>query len=131
LQAKVRDGLSGRISKRGWVWKGLKDKDLQKLDKGFSHAKKILENAGAKQIYKSPLLAAHPGGTVKIGENLDSDLKTIYDNLYVCDASVIPIEMGLPPSFTIFALGKRLSRHILGIGKDAGGNNPVETTKTG
>ncbi|MBC2716893.1 MAG: GMC family oxidoreductase [Desulfobacteraceae bacterium] len=119
LQAKVRDGLSGHIGKSGWVWKGLMDEDKKKLNAGFDHAKKILDNAGAEKIYKSPLLAAHPGGTVKIGEFLDTDLKTEYDNLYVCDASVIPHEMGLPPSLTILTLGKRLSKHLLGQDKAA------------
>lgn len=114
IQAKIRDGLSGHLSKWGWVMKGLTDKDRQKLKSGSEHAKKILENAGAKNIYTSPFLAAHPGGTVKIGEFLDTDLKTEYDNLYVCDASVIPHEMGLPPSLTILCLGKRLSKHLLG-----------------
>lgn len=113
IQAKVRDGLSGRLTKGGWVWKDLQERDKNKLESGFKHTKRILDNAGAKSIYKSPLIAAHPGGTVKIGEFLDTDLKTEYDNLYVCDASVIPHEMGLPPSFTILSLGKRLSKHLL------------------
>ena len=115
IQAKIRDGLSGHLSKGGWVMKGLTDKDRQKLKSGHEHAKKILENAGAKNIYTTPLMAAHPGGTVKIGEFLDTDLKTEYDNLYVCDASVIPHEMGLPPSLTILSLAKRLSKHLLGM----------------
>ena len=119
IQAKVRDGLSGHLGKHGWVWKGLQKEDWKKLDVGFNHAKKILENAGATGIYKSPLLAAHPGGTVKIGEHLDTDLKTTYDNLYVCDASVIPHEMGLPPSLTILSMGKRLAKHLLGLDKAA------------
>ena len=60
-------------------------------------------------------LAAHPGGTVKVGELLDSDLKTKqYDNLYVCDCSVIPKPWGLPPTYTILALGKRLGKYLAG-----------------
>ncbi|MBU0996219.1 MAG: GMC family oxidoreductase [Proteobacteria bacterium] len=117
IQAKTRDGLSGYLSKGGWVMKSLTDKDRQKLKSGYEHAKKILENAGAKNIYKSSVMAAHPGGTVKIGEFLDKDLKTEYDNLYVCDASVIPHEMGLPPSLTILSMAKRLSKHLLGMEK--------------
>lgn len=119
IQAKIRDGLSGHLSKGGWVMKGLTDRDRQRLKSGHEHAKKILENAGAKGIYTSPLIAAHPGGTVKIGEFLDTDLKTEYDNLYVCDASVIPHEMGSPPSLTIYSLGKRLSKHLLAQDKSA------------
>ena len=127
IQAKVRDGLSGSIGKHGWVWKSLQEKDWQRLNAGYEHAKKILENAGATGIYRSPLLAAHPGGTVKIGEFLDSDLKTEFDGLYVCDASVIPDEMGLPPSLSILSMGKRLSKHLLGVDKPA----PVEAAATG
>jgi choline dehydrogenase-like flavoprotein len=73
-----------------------------------------LQKAGARGILKTAYLAAHPGGTVKIGDLLDSDLKTDYDNLYVCDCSVIPEAWGLPPTLTIIGLGKRLAKHLTG-----------------
>ncbi len=113
IMIKVRDGLGGQLTDRGWIWKTLKKDDKKKLDKGAAHAKKILENAGAANIYRSWVLAAHPGGTVKIGEHVDANLKTKFDNLYVCDCSVIPEELGLPPTFTLLALGKRLGKHLL------------------
>ncbi|MBT7086616.1 MAG: hypothetical protein HN737_03795 [Desulfobacterales bacterium] len=50
--------------------------------------KKILKNAGVKNVRKSMVLAGHPGGTVKIGDIVNSDLKKAYDNIYVCDCSV-------------------------------------------
>ena len=115
IMIKVRDGLGGHVSDSGWVWKSLKKSDKQKLRTGRDHAKKILENMGAKSIYNSWLLAAHPGGTVKIGEHLDTNLQTKIENLYVCDCSVIPREWGLPPTFTILALGKRLAKHLMAI----------------
>jgi choline dehydrogenase-like flavoprotein len=43
---------------------------------------------------------------------VDSHLQTAVDNLYVCDCSVVPAAWGLPPSFTLIALGKRLARHL-------------------
>jgi choline dehydrogenase-like flavoprotein len=43
-----------------------------------------------------------------------SDLKTEFDNLYVCDCSVIPEAWGLPPTLTIIGLGKRLAKHLAG-----------------
>ena len=49
----------------------------------------------------------------KIGDVVDSNLKTQHDNLYVCDCSVIPEAWGLPPTLTILGLGKRLSKHLL------------------
>jgi choline dehydrogenase-like flavoprotein len=114
IMIKVKDGLGGSIKNGSWIWKTLKSEDKKKLDKGHDHAKKILENAGATNIYRSWILAAHPGGTVKIGVHVNSDLETKIENLYVCDCSVIPEAWGLPPTFTLLALGKRLGKHILG-----------------
>jgi len=105
IMIKIRDDLSGEVTRRGWVKK--------KLTKGAEHARKILKNAGATDIYRGWLFAAHPGGTVKIGEQLDTNLQTRYEDLYVCDCSVIPQEWGLPPTWTILSLGKRLAKHLL------------------
>jgi choline dehydrogenase-like flavoprotein len=113
IMVKVKDGLGGTVKSGARVWKTLQNEDKRKLDKGAAHAKRILENAGATDITRSWVLAAHPGGTVKIGESIDSNLKTKVDNLYVCDCSVIPEPWGLPPTFTLLALGKRLSKHII------------------
>jgi hypothetical protein len=113
IMIKVRDGLGGRITDAGWVWKPLTASDKHKLRTGRRHARRILENMGARDIYNSWLLAAHPGGTVKIGEHLDSQLQTQIENLYVCDCSVIPEELGLPPTLTILSLGLRLAKHLL------------------
>jgi len=68
----------------------------------------------AKGIFKTGYLASHPGGTVKLGQLVDSNLKTEYDNLYVCDCSIIPEPWGLPPTSTIIGLGKRLAKYLLG-----------------
>jgi choline dehydrogenase-like flavoprotein len=95
------------------VKKKLTREDRLRLDKGAEHARRILKNAGATDIYRGWLFAAHPGGTVKIGEQLDTNLQTRFENLYVCDCSVIPQEWGLPPTWTILSLGKRLAKHLL------------------
>ncbi len=115
IMIKVRDCLSGRIINDKLIWKTLSKADKQKLDKGAEHAKRILTHAGAAEVYRSWVLAAHPGGTVKIGEHVDADLKTKFDNLYVCDCSVVPEEWGLPPTMTLLSLGKRLAKHLLGV----------------
>ncbi|MFW6237470.1 MAG: GMC family oxidoreductase N-terminal domain-containing protein [Desulfosudaceae bacterium] len=115
IMVKVRDELGGRLSNGEGVRKRLGKPDKDKLKAGYQHARRILEHAGAKGIHKTWVLAAHPGGTVKIGELLDADLKTRgYDHLYVCDCSVIPEPWGLPPTYTLLALGKRLGGHLLG-----------------
>ena len=43
----------------------------------------------------------------------DASARTSIENLYVCDASVIPEPWGLPPVLTCIGLGKRLARQIL------------------
>jgi len=129
IMIKVRDGLSGRVSARGLIWKSLTREDKAKLDKGRAHARRILRYAGATDVYNSWLLAAHPGGTVKIGDHVDARLQTRIANLYVCDCSVIPEAWGLPPSLTLLALGKRLARHLCGEARgrqaSAGANPPT------
>jgi choline dehydrogenase-like flavoprotein len=113
IMIKIKDDLGGRITNRGGCRKNLSRSDYKKLSDGFGHASKILKNAGVKSVSKSIVFAAHPGGTVKIGDVVDTNLKTERDNLYVCDCSVIPEAWGLPPTLTILGLGKRLSKHLL------------------
>jgi choline dehydrogenase-like flavoprotein len=112
IMVKIKDELSGHLTDRGGVRKTLTAADRSKLLHGFENAKRILIEAGAKDIYKTGYMAAHPGGTVKIGELIDANLQTAYRNLYVCDCSVIPEAWGLPPVLTLVALGKRLARHL-------------------
>ncbi len=112
IMVKIRDDLGGRITWHGGVRKTLSREDKLKLDKGCGEARRILEHAGAKDVFKSWSLAAHPGGTVKINDLVDANLKTRRDNLYVCDCSVIPEAWGLPPTLTLLGLGKRLARHL-------------------
>jgi choline dehydrogenase-like flavoprotein len=112
IMIKARDSLGGRITDGGGVRKHLSREDRDKLLHGCENARKVLKEAGAKDIYKTWYFAAHPGGTVKIGHLVDSTLKTQYDNLYVCDCSVIPKAWGLPPTLTIIGLGKHLARHL-------------------
>ena len=112
IMIKAKDSLSGRVTWNEGVRKHLLDSDRQKLLKGYDRAREILGNAGAKGIFKSWYIAAHPGGTAKVGDVVDADLQTEYDNLYVCDCSVIPETWGLPPTFTLLALGKRLAKQL-------------------
>ena len=55
---------------------------------------------------------AHPGGTENKKKIVNSDLETEIENLYVCDASVLPISPGKPPILTILALSKRLADYL-------------------
>jgi choline dehydrogenase-like flavoprotein len=111
LMVKVRDEIGGSIGPR-WVNKALQAADRQKLAQGVGMAKAILTQAGAKHIFKTWHFAAHPGGSVRIGDGVDSELQSRLKNLYVCDASVIPEAWGLPPTVTLLCLAKRLAWHL-------------------
>ena len=111
LMVKIRDEISGRIGPR-WVNKALQPADRKKLAQGIGLARDILAAAGARHVFKSWHFAAHPGGSVRIGDGVDSDLQTPTRNLFVCDASVIPQAWGLPPTLTLLCLGKRLGAHL-------------------
>jgi choline dehydrogenase-like flavoprotein len=112
IMIKAKDNLGGRLTDRGGVRKRLAESDQKKLMAGYKRAKEILKNAGARRIFKSWYIAAHPGGTVKINDIINSNLQTEYENLYVCDCSVIPEAWGLPPTLTLIGLGKRLAKHL-------------------
>ena len=116
IMVKIKDSLGGRLTDRGGIRKRLTEDDKVKIFKGYAQSREILAHAGARSIHRSWYLAAHPGGTAKIGDIVDSDLQTRWDNLYVCDCSVMPGAWGLPPTFTLIALGKRLARHLSGEG---------------
>lgn len=114
IMTKVRDGLDGRINLDGTFSKPITYADRWKIDKGINLAEKILKRAGAdsESIFTTPIRAAHPGGTARIGTVVNTDLETEVKNLYVCDTSVIPEPWGLPPVWTIIAFGKRLARRL-------------------
>ena len=112
VMVKIKDELGGRLTKYGWANKRLTASDRNRLKRGSDVSRKILQNAGARNIYNTGITAVHPGGTARIGAVVDSNLRTRFNNLYVCDCSVIPESWGLPPMLTLIALGKRLAKHL-------------------
>jgi choline dehydrogenase-like flavoprotein len=117
IMVKGRDQLSGRLTEKGWVIKPLQEEDKWRLNRGSDLAERVLKNAGSGHVFRTWYIATHPGGTVKIDDIVDSNLQTEYEGLYVCDCSVIPESWGLPPTLTLVALAKRLSKHIVGNSK--------------
>ncbi len=112
IMVKAKDDLGGRLTDLGGIRKSLQEPDWDRLGLGYQIAKKILKNAGAVECFKSWNVAGHPGGTAKIGDVVDNNLMTEYENLYVCDCSVIPEAWGVPPTYTLVCLGKRLAKHL-------------------
>lgn len=113
IMIKIRDDMSGSIDSSGKLTKMLTPSDRGKLQQGKEIAEELLRAAGAKEIWHSPVGAAHPGGTCAMGRVVDDNLQAELANLYVCDASVIPTPFGIPPTLTCLALSRRLSNHLL------------------
>lgn len=114
IMIKVRDGLDGRINPDGSFSKPIDPKTRQKLDKGAALAEEVLVKAGVprKKIFRTTTIAAHPGGTVRIGGLLDIDCQTPIANCYCMDTTIIPEPWGLPPSVTVVAMAKRLAKKL-------------------
>jgi choline dehydrogenase-like flavoprotein len=127
LMVKTTDEPAGRVFPDGSVSKPVTLADRARLDHGARIAGEILTAAGCDphSLVTTRTQGAHPGGTAAIGTVVDTDLQTRVQNLFVCDASVLPAAPGLPPILTIVALAKRLARILTGIPVSLSQNIPV------
>jgi len=116
IMVKIRDEISGEIFQGTSFSKPVTETDRKKLNKGVWIIKKVLKQAGAKDenIIALKPSGAHPSASCRIGEVVDKNLETKFRNLYCCDASVMPMALGLPVVWTVASLGKRLSKHLNG-----------------
>ncbi|NVO09900.1 MAG: GMC family oxidoreductase [Bacteroidales bacterium] len=112
IGVKVNEAMGGELLENGHYYKQLPTEVFQKLKKGEDVATKILKNAGAKDIIKSPINVTSTGGVLRIQEHVDANLQTEYSNLYVCDRSVLPETFRKPPTLTLVCMGKYLARHL-------------------
>ena len=118
VMVKARDALSGTLTRRGAVAKPLTAEDRATLARGGEEARAVLRHLGARSVFEAGYVAVHPGGTAKVGDVVDTDLQSEICGLYVGDASVIPTAWGLPPTFTVMALGRGLGRRLAGATED-------------
>ena len=93
------------------------DNERKMRDEMGSLARKILEAAGAKEIFigsgNDHLMGGCTMGASADNSVVDANLKAYgHENLYVCDASVFPSSGGSQPSQTIIALASRLAEHL-------------------
>jgi len=114
VMVKLKDEISGGVFPDGTISKPTTDHDRAGLTTAENVCRRILVKAGADPgtIFTSPQRGTHPGGTVRIGVMLDTDLRTETSGLYVCDASVFPEALCRPTVLTIIGLGKRLAKHL-------------------
>ena len=104
---KIRDEAKGRIFPDGTFSKTATAQDRKRLDNGGEAARDLLMVAGAKSdtIQKREgIYGGHNGASAAIGVVVDKNLQTKIENLFVCDASILPESPGLPPMLTIMAI---------------------------
>jgi len=115
LMIKLADVEQGDVHK-GKMEKVLTPQDHQRLKEGVDDCQEILMRMGVKKedIFLGTLNAGHPGGMLPLTTAEASTLHSplLPDNLYVCDASILPQSLGLPPMLTIMALAKRIAKII-------------------
>lgn len=108
----VKESLGGELRDDGSYHKQLKDDDLRKLEKGAEVARRVIVNAGGRNLYRSSLTASHLGGLIQIKWYLDENLQTECTHLHVCDGSVVPETVMEAPSLTLICLGKYLASRL-------------------
>jgi hypothetical protein len=121
IMTKIKDRLNGSVGPDGQVSKPIEEEEKRLFARGSEIATRILIRAGCdpSSIFSTPPMGSNPSGTVRIGNLVDTDLRTEVPGLYVCDTSVLPEPDGLPPVLTIIALGKRLVAEQLANGRRA------------
>ena len=116
LMIKLADVEQGDVH-HNHMQKQLTPLDHQRLQQGVNDCREILLQMGVKEqdIFLGTLNAGHPGGMLPLtaaeAETLHSP--SLPDNLYVCDATILPQSLGLPPILTIMAMAKRIAKNIM------------------
>ena len=115
LMVKIGDEREGFVTVDERVSKPMSARDRYRLNRGAAISREILIEAGCApdSVIVGPVRGAHPGGTARIGEVVDTDLRTRIPGLYACDASVLPEALDRPVVLTAIGLGKRLADHLL------------------
>jgi choline dehydrogenase-like flavoprotein len=116
LMIKLADTPTGSVLKEK-IDKNLSGWDKLKLQNAVEQSKDILMCLGInkKSMFLGTLNAGHPGGVLGLTE---AEAETMHppqlpENVYVCDASLIPESLGTPPILTITALSKKISQKII------------------
>jgi len=113
LMIKLADSNSGRVTGNK-VDKTLNDLDKNRLKDAVALAAKVFGRLGIGEssLFLGTINAGHPGGMLPLAareaERLHPD--RLPENLFVADASLFPASLGNPPSLTIMALAKRISK---------------------
>jgi choline dehydrogenase-like flavoprotein len=92
--------------------------ELERIDSALTLARRVLEEAGAKQVLWTGLASTHAQGGCRMGSDPERSVVDAHaechdvKRLFVGDGSVIPRTLSVNPSLTIMALADRLAEHL-------------------
>jgi choline dehydrogenase-like flavoprotein len=113
LMIKFADSSAGTVRGRR-IRKPLTPADKERLSGAVRLAEDVLARAGMPRarLFQGILNAGHPGGMLPLTAATASTLqdRRLPGNVYVADASLFPGSLGNPPSLTIMALARKVSR---------------------
>jgi len=115
LFVKLAEDTCGEIFPDETISKRFSSKDNQRMDMGIEVAREIMIKAGAYPGSISILKWAggHPGGTLAMGEMVNHSFQTEIQNLYACDASILPHSPGIPPTVILLGLSRLMGNVLL------------------
>lgn len=108
----IADTPGGYIQKHGRYHKQLTAEEMEKLRQAEEIAVRILQDAGARNIFRTRMVAGIPGGVLRVGEHVDQDLQTRIRDLHVCDHTLIS-DIRITPTVTLICLGRYLAKRLL------------------
>jgi hypothetical protein len=108
----IDDSMGGAIGNDGRYCKQLTAEELEKLRAAEQIAVRILKHAGARNLFKTQLVAGIPGGALRVNDHVDQDLQTRIRDLHVCDHSLIS-DVTITPTVTLICLGRYLAKRLL------------------
>jgi choline dehydrogenase-like flavoprotein len=113
VMVKIADSNAGRVTPKR-IEKELSARDRARLEEGAELGREILLRFGVDdgKTFSGTLNAGHPGGMVPL---TTADVDTMHpsrlpENVYIADASLLPVSLGNPPILTIVALAKRVAK---------------------
>lgn len=107
----MSDAAGGDIGQDGAYRTRLSAQQLARLQSAEEVAVRILEHAGARNIFSTKLSAGIPGGALRVNEHVDQNLQTAIRDLYVCDHSIVSDEK-ITPTLPLISLSRRLAKHL-------------------
>ena len=113
LMVKLADESRGGVTAK-LIRKPLTAADRARLAEGLRLCAEILARLGIRKerTFLGTLNAGHPGGTLPLTAAEAGSLHNpaLPANLYVADSTLLPRSLGSPPSLTIMALARKVSR---------------------